>query len=157
MNREDKIISVAIVSIWVFILLFSFLTLIKPSWLEQAASDGVKVEAATKKRAGDLYLDKKEYARAIALYADALQLDSTMKGAEANKAVAFYNMGNYPQAIKVYTKLLKEKPDYPDLVYYNMAEIYSKTGNKKAGRPSKKATRETVKKSKVSAKRKTKT
>jgi hypothetical protein len=61
MNREDKIISVAIVSIWVFMLLFAILTLIQPSWLEQAASDGVKVEAATIKRAGDLYLGKKEF------------------------------------------------------------------------------------------------
>jgi len=131
MNREDKIISVAIVSIWAFMLLFAILTLIQPSWLEQAASDGVKVEAATIKRAGDLYLGKKEYANAIALYNQALQLDSTMKGAEANKAMAFYSMGNYQEAIKVYRELLKEQPDYPDLVYYNLAEIYSKTGNKK--------------------------
>jgi len=131
MNREDKIISVAIVSIWVFMLLFAILTLIQPSWLEQAASAGVKVEAATKKRAGDLYLGKKEYVNAIALYNQALQLDSTMKGAEANKAMAFFSMGNYQEAIKVYRELLKQQPDYPDLVYYNLAEIYSKTGNKK--------------------------
>ncbi len=132
MNREDKIISVAIVSIWIFMLLFAVLTLIQPSWLEQAASDGLKVEAATKKRGGDLYLGKKDYKGAIALYNAALRLDSTLKGAVANKAVAWYSMGNYQEAIKVYNELLKQQPDYPDLVNYNLAEIYSKTGNKKA-------------------------
>lgn len=131
MNKEDKIISVAIVSLWVFMLLFAVLTLIQPFWLEQVASDGVKVEAVTKKQAGDLYLGKKEYANAIALYSDALQLDSTLKGAVANKAVAYYSMGNYQKAIKVYRELLKQQPDYPDIVYFNLAEIYSKIGNKK--------------------------
>ncbi len=131
MNKEDKIISKAIIGVWVFMLLFAILTLIQPSWLEKASHAGVNVEAATKKRAGDLYLGKKEYAKAITLYKAALKLSSDLKGAEANMALAYYRLGNHTKAIASYKELLKKQPDYPGLVYYNLAEIYSKTGDKK--------------------------
>lgn len=129
-NKEDKIISSLIVGVWLFMLLFGLFTLLKPTWLEKAAKPGVNIEAATNKHRGDLYLEDKRYAQAIGLYNKAIKLVPDMEGAYANLAMAYYHTGRISSAISTYKKLLKQNPDFPDIVNFNLAEIYNKTGNK---------------------------
>lgn len=129
-NKEDKIISLLIVGVWFVMLLFGLFTLLKPTWLEKAAKPGVNVEAATKKHRGDLYLENKRYAQAIGLYKEAILLVPDMEGAYSNLAMAYYHTGRLSSAITTYKKLLKHNPDFPDIVNFNLAEIYNKTENK---------------------------
>ncbi len=129
-SKEDKIIAVALTGIWLVLLIFAAITLIKPTWLEEVSKPGLNVEAATKKRVADNFLDKKEYAKAIALYKEVIKLAPDMKGAVSNLALAYYKTGELSKALIVYEDLLKNNPDYPGIVYYNLAEIYNKIKNK---------------------------
>jgi len=129
-SKEDKIIAFFLAGIWAFLLLFALLTLIKPTWLEDISKPGMNVEAATKKRRADNFLEKKEYVKAIMLYKEVLKLAPDMKGAVSNLALAYYKTGELSKAIIVYEDLAKRNPDFPGIVYYNLAEIYNKTGKK---------------------------
>ncbi len=129
-SKEDKIIAFLLTGIWAVLLLFAVLTFIKPTWLEDISKPGINVEAATKKRSGDNFLEKKDYRKAIALYKEAIKLAPDMKGAISNLALAYYKTGELTKAVIVYEDLLKHNPDFPGIVFYNLAEIYNKTGNK---------------------------
>ena len=126
-SRTNKIITFSILSIWGILICMGILTLISPAWLEEISNPGKNVEAISIKDAGNRFLKNHQYEQAIIQYTSALKIVPDMKSAIANLAVAYQKTGRYKNAIISLNYLLKKDPEYPNVIYYNLAEIYEKT------------------------------
>lgn len=124
---ENKIITFAILFIWGFLVVFGVLTLIQPSWLVELSDPGKNVEAITIKNSGDNYLKNNEYPQAIDQYKKALKLVPDLKSAIANLGIVYQRAGKYSKAVIVFNQLLTMNPEYPEIIYFNLANIYEKT------------------------------
>ncbi len=105
------------------------LTIVGPSWLVELSDPGKNVEAISIKNAGDNYLKSKKYNEAIQQYITALKIVPDLKGAIANLAVAYQKKGDFNKSILAFNELLTLDPEYPGVIYYNLGEIYEKTGH----------------------------
>jgi tetratricopeptide (TPR) repeat protein len=123
--NTDKIISILLIFIWAVLLAMGVLTLIQPSWLTELSHEGKNVEAISYKEAGDNLLKEGKNKEAIIQYQKALKIVPDKKDAIANLAIAHQSMRNYNEAIKYYNELLELKPEYPSIIYYNVAEIFN--------------------------------
>ncbi len=126
-SRTNKIITFSILSIWGILICMGILTLISPAWLEEISNPGKNVEAISIKDAGNRFLKNHQYEQAIIQYTSALKIVPDMKSAIANLAVAYQKTGKYKNAIISLNYLLKKDPEYPNVIYYNLAEIYEKS------------------------------
>jgi len=130
MNKKlNTGITIAIVAIWVFIMVFGIVTLISPPWLEELSNPGMNAEAMTKKHAADVLLKKGQPEKAIPLYKSAIKIVPDYRAAVANLAVAYQKTRNYQNAIITFKYLLENDPEHPDVLYFNLAEIEEKMGN----------------------------
>ncbi len=126
-SRTNKIITFSILSIWGILICMGILTLISPAWLDEISNPGKNVEAISIKDAGNRFLKNHQYEQAIIQYTSALKIVPDMKSAIANLAVAYQKTGRYKNAIISLNYLLKKDPEYPNVIYYNLAEIYEKS------------------------------
>lgn len=125
-----------IVSVWVVILIFGALTLIGPRWLKELSNPGKNTEALTIKNDGDLFLKSNKFNEAVQQYTHALKIAPDLEGAIANLAIAYQKMGNYDKAILSFNQLLKQDIKHPNIIYYNLGDIYEKTGQPNKARES---------------------
>ncbi len=137
-KREDKskgrevgksVITYALFAIWCFLMLFGLVSAINPPWLEKISNPGRKVEARSAKNYGDLQLRKGNYQLAVSQYLTALRIDPDLIDATVNLAIAYTKIGMNDQAISTLEKALTLNPEQPDVIYYNLAEIYEKLNN----------------------------
>ena len=126
-SNTNKIITFSILSIWGILICMGILTLISPAWLEEISNPGKNIEAISIKDAGNRFLKNHQYEQAIIQYTSALKIVPDMKSAIANLAVAYQKTGRYKNAIISLNYLLKKDPEYPNVIYYNLAEIYEKS------------------------------
>ena len=126
--KTNGIITYSILSVWGILIIFGILTLLNPDWLSELSNPGKNIEAISMKNAGDNYLKSNNYPQAIAQYTAALKIVPDLKSAIANIAVAYQKTGNYNKAIISFNHLLTLNPEYPGVIYYNLGEIYEKTG-----------------------------
>ncbi len=127
-STENKIISIAIYSVWGILIIFGVLTLIQPAWLKELSEPGKDVEARSISDKGDNFLKNKQYPSAISNYIQALKIVPDLKKAIANLGIAYQKSGQYSKAIIVFNRLLEMDPEYPDIIYFNLANIYENTG-----------------------------
>jgi len=106
------------------------LTLWSPEWLVELSNPGKNVEAISIKDVGDTYLKSDKYHEAIQQYKKALSIVPDLKSAVANLAVAYQEIGDLNKAIITYNYLLTLEPEYPGVIYFNLADIYEKSGDK---------------------------
>jgi tetratricopeptide (TPR) repeat protein len=125
---EDKIIRYCIIFIWILLLIFGFISITKPVWLINLSETGKSMEAQVSINKGYEALKNKNYKIALDSYREALEIQPNMEGAYIGLGVAYSKMGAHDKAISILKKLLKEKPENPYALYYNLAEIYEKTG-----------------------------
>ncbi len=104
------------------------LTIISPKWLVDLSNPGKNVEAITIKNAGDAYLKSGKYLEAIQQYNKALKIVPDLKSAMANLAISYQKTGNFSKAVSSFNQLLNLDPEYPEVIYYNLGELYEKTG-----------------------------
>ena len=128
MSYSEKIISIAIYSIWGILIIFGVLTIIQPGWLVRISDPGKDVEARAISNIGDNHLKDKQYSLAISNYIKALKIVPDLKHAIANLGIAYQQSGQFSKAIIVFDQLLQMDPEYPDIVYFQLANIYEKTG-----------------------------
>ena len=102
------------------------ITLIGPAWLSKISDPGKNVEAIILKDLGDGFLKNQQYNKAISQYTAALKIVPDLKSAIANLAIAYQRTGRYKNAITSLNYLLKKDPEYPNVIYYNLGEIYEK-------------------------------
>jgi tetratricopeptide (TPR) repeat protein len=124
----NTVITYFIVSVWAVILAFGALTLIGPDWLEELSDPGKNSEALSMKDAGDIFLKSNRYNEAVQHYTYALKIVPDLEGAIANLAIAYQKMGMYDKAIISFNHLLKLDIKHPNIIYYNLGDIYEKTG-----------------------------
>jgi len=121
-------ITYLIVSVWTVLLIFGALTLIGPDWLEELSDPGKNAEAIIIKNAGDKFLKSNKFDEAVQQYKQALKIVPDLEGAIANLAITYQKMGYYDMAILSFNHLLKLDIKYPNIIYYNLGDIYEKTG-----------------------------
>ncbi|WP_298845369.1 tetratricopeptide repeat protein [Clostridium sp.] len=61
---------------------------------------------------------KKDYAKAMEINLEAYDYNSTNAGILDNLAMTYYMQGEYDKSLKVYEKLMIEKPNFPSAYYY---------------------------------------
>ena len=125
---EDKTIRYCIIFIWILLLIFGFISITKPVWLINLSETGKSMEAQVSINKGYEALKNKNYKVALESYKEALKIQPEMEGAYIGLGVAYSKMGAHDKAISIFKKLLKEKPENPYALYYNLAEIYENTG-----------------------------
>ena len=126
-SSTNKIITFSILFIWGMLFCMGIITLINPVWLNKLSDPGKNVEATTLKNIGNDFLQNQQYKQAITQYTSALKIVPDMKSAIANLAIAYQKTGKYNKAIIALKYLLKNDPEYPNIIYFNLAEIYEKT------------------------------
>ncbi len=126
--KVNTVISYFILTIWGILLVMGVLTILSPEWLVKLSNPGKNVEAISIKNAGDNYLKSNMFNEAIQQYIKALKIVPDLKSAIANLAVAYQKTGNYSKSILSFNKLLNLNPEYPGIIYYNLGEVYEKTG-----------------------------
>lgn len=126
--KTNRIITYSILSVWGILIIFGILTILNPDWLSELSDPGRNIEAISMKNAGDNYLKSNNYPQAIAQYTAALKIVPELKSAIANLAVAYQKTGNYSKAIMSFNYLLTLNPEFPEIIYYNLGDIYEKTG-----------------------------
>jgi tetratricopeptide (TPR) repeat protein len=124
----NTIITYFIVSVWAVLLIFGALTLIGPDWLKEISDPGKDSEALAMKNVGDIYLRSDKFNEAVQHYVYALKIVPDLEGAIANLAITYQKMGSYDKAILSFNHLLKLDIKHPNVIYYNLGNIYEKTG-----------------------------
>jgi tetratricopeptide (TPR) repeat protein len=125
--KINTVITYFIVSVWAVLLIFGVLTLIKPHWLEDLSDPGKNSEALSMKLYGDNFLRSNKLDEAVRHYTYALKIVPDLEGAVANLGIAYQKMGYYDKAILSFNHLLAENK-HPNIIYYNLGDIYEKTG-----------------------------
>lgn len=126
-QKTNKIIGLTLLSVWGVLILFFVISLIKPDWLQKLSDPGKKVEAITLIDAGDHFLKSKNYPMAAGQYTAALKIIPDFKRAIANLALVHQLIGNNKKSISLYEHLLSLDLEYPEVIYYNLGDIYEKT------------------------------
>jgi len=111
-------------------MLFGLASAINPPWLEKISNPGRKVEAKSVKDYGDIYLRKGDYRRAVSQYLHALSIKPDYIDATVNLAITYGQIGLVDSAIIVLKGIPEEDNEQPEVIYYNLAQIYEKKGDK---------------------------
>jgi tetratricopeptide (TPR) repeat protein len=128
-NIENRIIATFIFSIWFVLIVFGLISINPPQWLTSISSSGKTVEALGMKGVGDNYLRDGNYKKAIIQYQGCLKIQPDMVDAIVNLGIAYAKIGNLGDAISTFNYALSRDPDMPNIVYYNIADVYEKSGN----------------------------
>ncbi len=116
--------------------------------IENALRVDERVEAAL--RIGDLYLDRREYAQALAVYFRSVKrFESDLSrypGFFLNRAETLYWLGEYERSEKEFHEFLKKYPNYPAgwRATFRLAEIYGRQAGKDSREKTQKWLYETV-------------
>jgi len=125
---EDKFIRFLLILIWFILISFGYISIIKPAWLINLSETGKSMEAQQSINKAYEALKNENYKIAVQSYKKALEIQPKMEGAQIGLGVTYSKMGVYNKAISIFKNLLKDKPENPYAIYYNLAEIYEKTG-----------------------------
>jgi tetratricopeptide (TPR) repeat protein len=115
---------IGLLTIWGVLLCFAIIWSIEPQWLQDISSQGKYVEATESKLKGDELLRQNDFQEALAAYSHALEILPDMQSSQIGKAISLHQLGKSTQALQIYKTLLKNKPDKPWEIYYNLASIY---------------------------------
>ena len=129
-NRRsgNSIITYSLVGLWILLIAFEIVSAANPPWLAKISDPGRSVEARTYKDVADLLLRNGHYDLAISNYLKALEIKPDMVGATVNMAITFGRMGMVDKAIATLEDALAQNPERPSVIYYNLAEVYEKSG-----------------------------
>lgn len=123
----NSVITYFIVSIWGILIAMGVITIWAPDWLAELSNPGKNIEAISIKDMGDNFLKSEEYTKAITQYTAALKIVPDLKSAIANLAISYQKTEQFNKATIAFKHLLTLSPEYPDVIYYNLGEIYEKT------------------------------
>ena len=123
---KDKTIRYSLISIWMILIIFGIVSMIKPVWLQKASDPGRKSEALINKNYGDGFLKQKKYQMAIVQYKRALQIDPDLESALGNLAITYTQMKLYDKAIALFNRTIKKNPKHKHTIYFNIGELYKK-------------------------------
>jgi tetratricopeptide (TPR) repeat protein len=125
---EDKIIRYVLILIWIMLLGFGYISILKPARLLAFSEIGKSMEAQQSiNKANEAFKDR-NYKLALNSYKEALEIQPKMEEAIIGLGVTYSKLGMYEKAISIFKKKLKEAPENPYALYYNLAEIHEKKG-----------------------------
>ncbi|MDO9577507.1 MAG: tetratricopeptide repeat protein, partial [Candidatus Cloacimonadales bacterium] len=125
---EDKIIRYILICIWLVLLGFGYISIIKPAKLLALSETGKSMEAQQSINKANGAFKNQNYKLALASYKEALEIQPKMDEAYIGLGITYSKMGLYEKAISIFKHKLMEKPENPHSLYFNLAEIYEKTG-----------------------------
>ncbi len=119
-----SLVTWSLVFIWVFLIAFGLVSATSPSWLDGFAKHGREGESRQIKDRGDFLLRDRNYPLALAQYRRALEINPDFTGAIVNSAIAFNKSGEPEKGIKLLREAIKNDPNHPGMIYFNIGEIY---------------------------------
>jgi len=128
-NIHGKV-RIALLAIWISLAVFAVIWAIEPLWLQEISSQGKLVEATENKLKGDELLRQSNFEEALKAYSHALEILPEMQSSQIGKAISLFKLKKTDQALKIYQNLLKNDPDKPWEIYYNLASIYESLRDK---------------------------
>lgn len=127
-KSDESVFTYLLVGLWYLLIMFGVLSVINPPWFENISAPGKEVEAYSFKNYGDLFLRGGEYNKAVTMYMQALEINPDFIDATVNLAITFGKMGLNEKAIETLEEALELDPEQPSVIFYNLAEIYEKSG-----------------------------
>jgi tetratricopeptide (TPR) repeat protein len=127
-SKIDRIIGNIIITIYSCLFIFGIISFIKPGWLTKESVKGKQSEARVFKGTADELLRSRQYDKAIYSYQKALKKYPEFLDAITNLATVYGKLNQNDTALLLYNKALKLEPHYPEVIYFNMAEMYSAKG-----------------------------
>ncbi|MCF8296047.1 MAG: tetratricopeptide repeat protein [Saprospiraceae bacterium] len=128
-DQVNKIIGLVIFGIYLLLIIFGIISLNSPNWLKDISKFGQESEARTMKNYGDYYLNNHDYQMAIAQYNKAILINPNLAEAYSNMGIAYKNLGDFKTALTHLEKALTYENILHDATYFNIAEIFDKSGN----------------------------
>jgi len=119
-----KKLRIALLTIWFSLAVFAVIWAIEPLWLQEISSQGKLVEATENKLKGDELLRQSNFKEALKAYSHALEILPEMQSSQIGKAISLSKLGKTDQALQIYNNLLRNDPDKPWEIYYNLVSIY---------------------------------
>ncbi|MCF7912050.1 MAG: tetratricopeptide repeat protein [Candidatus Cloacimonetes bacterium] len=129
-NNIHAKLRLGLLAIWGILIIFAIIWSIEPQWLKNISSQGKLVEATEFKLRGDELLRQRDFTNALAAYSHALGILPEMQSSQIGKAISLHQLGRSAQALQIYNTLLKDNPDKPWEIYYNLASIYESQRDK---------------------------
>lgn len=124
MKKINNIVRIFLFATWSLLVIFGIFSLAEPQWLKDISHQGKIVEASENKLKGDELLRQRNFPAAYNAYSRALEVLPTMQSAQIGRAIALQQQQKFKAAEDIYLKLLKNEPDKPWEVYYNLSAIY---------------------------------
>jgi len=117
-----------LIGIWGALMLFGIVSLIGPSWLQEAGRPGRVTEVRGYTNSGDAFARGGSYAQALERYEAAMRIDPTFLPARINAAVVYGQLGRLREGIDLLRDALARGVGQRGLVLYSLAELYLKGG-----------------------------
>jgi len=125
----DKVISIAVICIYSFLIIFGIYSLTHPKWLVDVSYENKKQEVSSLVYAGIELSRKHQEKEAIEKFDEALAMIPDFVEAIVNKGVSYKRLKMYVPAVKQFEIALGLSPFDSSNIYSNLKDIYIETGD----------------------------
>jgi len=129
-TRGQTVVTVVLLSIWVFLMAFGLVSGLFPSVLGSFSRTGRMVEAIDYKNYGDIALRQKQYPVAIAQYRRSLAIQPDEPKVMTNLGIAYIQAGAVREGVEMLAEALA-KTDSPvtrGTIHHNLGDLLEKQG-----------------------------
>lgn len=127
-SASRNVVVWVLLGVWGALMLFGVVSLIGPSWLQEAGRPGRVTEVRGYTNSGDAFARGGDYRHALERYETAMRIDPTFLPARINAAVVYGQLGRLREGIDLLRDALDRGVGQRGLVLYNLAELYLKGG-----------------------------
>lgn len=128
-TTPDRVISIAIICIYTFLIIFGIYSMTHPKWLIDVSYENKKQEVSSLVYKGIELSKKHQEKQAIEKFDKALSMIPDFVEAIINKGVSYKRLKMYPLAIQQFEKALSLSPFDSSNIYSNLKDIYIEIGD----------------------------
>ncbi len=127
-SRSETVLSYGLMLIWLLLMSFGAISAVNPEWLKELSGLGRRAEFRDYENYGDVFLQQRNYRRAIDQYMAALDIRPGQASVLINLAVAYMQIGAVDRAVEILQDALETETDRDELIYFNLGELLEKQG-----------------------------
>jgi tetratricopeptide (TPR) repeat protein len=124
--RGREFVAASLLSIWVLLIVFGFVSSLEPAWLAELSKPGIKSEARTLVAFGDSFTRQKKYIQALANYQKALEINPSNLAAQVNTAACLGLANRAEDGVRLLKNCLRQNAEQPEILYYNLGMLYER-------------------------------
>lgn len=126
----DRVISWAVIIVWIAWFTFGAVTMGEPEWLAGASHHGRSIEAENARDIGDDCMRQGRFAEAAEAYRLGLEIDPDVSGVTIQLGIALLQLNRIQDAIGVLESAIDKEPGFAHVLFYNLGEAYEKAGDR---------------------------